>query len=190
VAEFNPYLAPDADQRPSTPTGMWREGDFLVGPSPVVLPYRCFLCNADADGAQGRRYRKTMSYAPGYLLILVNLFVLLIVYLFVRKQAKVECSLCDTCIRKRRWRTIGAWCSLLAILAGIAGGIVIDPAFMGLSLLGLVSALVFLMLASFPLRPKGYRKPDFLFKGVCHDMLSDIDEADRQAAEAEDPASP
>ena len=184
MPEFNPYAAPEEQRRGIPGADLWREGIFLVGTSPMALPHRCFLCNADAEGMQGRRYRKTMYYVSPWicLLLLIHLIVLVIVYLAIRKPIKVECSLCDACIRKRRWRSWGLWASLLAVVAGIAAGIKWHPGFSAIALVGLISLLVFMVLASYPLRVKRYRKPEFLLKGAGDGFLSEIDAAAARTA--------
>src|SRR5687768_1205610 len=80
----------------------WRQGDQLVTPREVDLGDACVKCGAPAGGW---RWRKTLYWiSPVFILVIfvpLGLLILLILYLVLRKSAKVSAALCPV-HRKRR----------------------------------------------------------------------------------------
>ena len=73
---------------------VWRHKNRLVKPLDGPLPDCCAKCGASASG---RPLKRTAWYCTPwvYLLLLINLLVVLIVYLVLRKRVNLEIPLCE-----------------------------------------------------------------------------------------------
>ena len=80
----------------------WRRGSELVTPREVDLGDACVKCGAPTDGW---RWRKTLYWiSPVFILVIfvpLGLLILLILYLVLRKSAKVSAGLCPAHRRRR-----------------------------------------------------------------------------------------
>jgi len=104
----------------------WRQGNQLVAPREVDLGDACVKCGAPA---QGFRWRKTMYWiSPVWILMIFvpfGLLILLILYLVLRKTAKVAAGLCPA---HRKRRTTGVTVTTLLGIRGVGafiGGLMI-----------------------------------------------------------------
>jgi len=117
----NPYAPPQSElsskeRHLERPDEGWRDGKVLVARKGAELPDRCLKCNAPADGY---RFSRTLSWVrPAWLLLfLISPLLLVLVYLIVRRRAKVTVGLCE---HHRRIRTRAIARGWLTALAGIA----------------------------------------------------------------------
>jgi hypothetical protein len=125
--DFNPYAAPEtsispapiADDSRSTGQGVWRSGETLVMLKTALLPHRCVKCNATA-----RRLldRSLTWYHPAYLWLLLLGFIpgailLLLLVLFIQRDAKIQVPLCMEHWSSRRQANLR---SVIGIIIGIA----------------------------------------------------------------------
>lgn len=101
--------------------GIWRSGRKLVTRSETTFPDRCIKCNAPANGFRLRRVLYWM-HPLWLLLILINVLILLIVYLIIRKKAILHIGVCETHQVRRKRGLIVGWSSFLAGLALIIYG--------------------------------------------------------------------
>ena len=161
--------------------GVWREGRRLVTTTKAVLPRRCVKCNQEADGKY--RQRKFYWYPQWVLLlILINILVLAIVALILRKSASVTFGLCRQHQRRRVRLMIATW---LLSLAGIAS-FIIGPLvgseqrqdwMIGAGLVGglllIIAAIVTGSLAK-PMVPTKIDKLHAWFKGCGPDFLNEF----------------
>jgi hypothetical protein len=154
----NPYAAPRASLSfPGPPPGpqtifqggVWRSGDILVVGKGYQLPGRCVVCNRETS----LRWQKTFSWAPRWvrLLILVQVFIYLIVYLSVRKQANLAVPLCQEHEDKRKRDTTLSWVLVLGGLLLMFGCIVFSDnsnLLLAVLFLGLISLIVGVVLSA------------------------------------------
>jgi hypothetical protein len=105
----------------------WRQGDQLVATRDADLGDACVKCGAPSEGWRWNKTHYWMSPAF-FLLIFVpfGLLILLIVYLIVRKSAKVSAGLCPA-HRKRRLN--GLMITTLLVVFGfvaLIGGLIVS----------------------------------------------------------------
>jgi hypothetical protein len=100
----------------------WRRGNQVVATRDAELGDACVKCGAPAEGW---RWNKTVYWiSPAFLLLFFlpfGLIILLIVYLIVRKSAKVSAGLCPA-HRSRRMK--GILITTVLALAGAVGLVV------------------------------------------------------------------
>ncbi|HEY0009237.1 MAG TPA: hypothetical protein VGB55_10975 [Tepidisphaeraceae bacterium] len=128
----------------------WAEGKILVTRVQCELPYRCVRCNAPATWSAWRKY----YYYPQWvlLLLLVNILVMAIVALCVRKKADVRLCLCETHLGQRTNRIRAAWgVFAVALVGGIVSILALSTAFgqsnESLGAVGLVIVILMMLVA-------------------------------------------
>ena len=177
----NPYAPPASDVNERKPSNhsaskLLVDCDWLVVRTGAILPERCVICNADTSDS-GKRYEKKLSYVSPfiYILLLVNILILLIVYLVIRKPVSISYSICDYHRMKKHkfgWLSLGA--AALAVTAFFCGGIY-DFAFLFLiGFILVVTALIYLVLAINGLRPRKHDNGEFWIKGCGPAFLDSI----------------
>ncbi|HJZ85540.1 MAG TPA: hypothetical protein VKN99_10235 [Polyangia bacterium] len=191
---LNPYAPPQTDVE--APPSAGRAGGFLaqrLGADLVVeknapLPPICVKCARRDDLT---RRAKTFIWTPPwvYILIFVNLLVLIIVALIVRKRGALALPLCRLC--NARWRNGQIWAglSVLGLIALIVGGIVLgaglkEPWLMAAGLFAGVMAAVFINILVVRPRLLRAKKVDdrlITLTGLHPDAVSAIVEAARGA---------
>ncbi|HUB68683.1 MAG TPA: GYF domain-containing protein [Candidatus Methylacidiphilales bacterium] len=103
----------------------WYDGKRLVVCDGTYLPQRCLKCNSEST--QPPLKRKVMWHSPAYyLLILINIFLYLIVAIFVRKRATIHVYLCERHRQRRLYFIIGTWAGLALGIALAFAGIVVS----------------------------------------------------------------
>lgn len=117
---LSPYATPPAYgvamAGPPMGTGVWRENDSLVMFKQATLPDRCFKCN---EPAYGRRLNRQLWYIhPALYILAISPVIFLIVYMIVRKGARVDVGICE--MHDRRRRTLGFVGGALLILSIVA----------------------------------------------------------------------
>lgn len=138
-------------------SGLRQVGNELVVPQGAALPPYCVKCGQPAT----QWVKKNFSWHAPWVLVLVllNLLIYLIVALAISKRQKLDVPLCDAHYRKRRTQLLAGWGLLIgAIPAGMIVGSTGGDDMAGLGfLLGfamVIASLVFLAIASRPLKPK------------------------------------
>lgn len=175
---FNPYEAPqsafaDTSTESDDRHGPWRDGPDLVALRDTHLPGRCVKCNAPGHA----RLKKTYYWHSAWwlLLVLFNLLIYAIVAMIVRKNCRLEASLCEHHAR-RRSRLIGAaFACLGAFVLALFFGIAHDSgpllALAGAAALG---AIVVGMIASRTLYPKRIGERYARFGGAGNAFLGGL----------------
>jgi hypothetical protein len=144
--DYNPYAPPRAalDAPPagviSDGVNVWRQDDRVVlHKVGGVLPDRCVMCNAPA---QGYRLRKTFYWHPPeyYLAIFLGVGVYVILALVTRKSARIELGLCPPHRARRRNGLILAWGGFLGAFVLMFVGASDDV--LGLMIAGFIGLLV------------------------------------------------
>ncbi len=191
---LNPYAPPRTDVE--APPSAGRAGGFLaqrVGADLLIeknapLPPICVKCTRKDDLT---RRAKTFIWTPPwvYILIFVNLIVLIIVALIVRKKGALDLPLCRRC--NARWRNGQIWAglSVLALIALIVVGIMLgaglnEPWLIAAGLFAGVMAAVFINILVVRPRVLRAKKIDdrlITLTGVHPDAMSAIVEAARGA---------
>jgi len=174
----NPYSAPAVEvtslDAPSGDTDLQILGLRAFGATPVHFPASCCVrCGSDEPG--GKRVKKKLAWCSPWvaLLLLINVLVLLIVYLFVRKVVNVEYYLCPKCWTALKRRvTVNAllWTGFLAM---VIAAVVMESAELGLACIpAFFVALIFgAALGRYPIRVAGYDKPLFELKGFSGEFV-------------------
>lgn len=169
TATISYYVPPSV-----TPDAVQRQGDVLIVIPGASLPDRCVKCNADADGY---RYNKKYTYYPQILLLLflLNVIIMLIVYVFVKKSMRLEMGLC---LRHRAARSRAVRLSAGLLLLGIAmivgGGVSKSALIIIVGILALLSALIYSNFAVPVLRPKKITKQLGYFRGAGPAFLNSL----------------
>ncbi len=149
----NPYATPQADLLhpvASSDDGPWRDTKFMVvrclpsGTAPA-LPHRCVKCNE--PGVPGKP--KTFSWmSPAFILIIFvpfGLFILIALYLALRKKLTLAPVFCDHHLRRRKLALlIGGIGSALSLAMIVYGGTALESGGMifGLGWLFLIGSLI------------------------------------------------
>jgi hypothetical protein len=113
----NPYAPPKSeslnrDRHLDYPDPAWCDGNTLVARKGAELPDRCIKCNAPAGGF---RFKRNLSWhSPGWYIFLISPLIYIIVYLLVRRGAKITVGLCPSHRKKRAWAIALSWLSGLA----------------------------------------------------------------------------
>ncbi len=157
-------------------SGFYVDGKYLVARSEVELPGRCVKTNEPVDG---KAITKTLSWAnPAVsLLVLVNVIVLIIVYMIVRKQCRITFYLSPAVRRRIGIRVL---IPLLVMLGGI-GAIVVGiqlsealPVVVGIAVT-LISMITAAMLAR-PLVIAKAKDGRFWIKGCGREFLASLEQ--------------
>lgn len=158
------------------PGQVGRFGNTIVGKvGHGDLPDRCIYCNR--PGA--KRYNKALYYHPPwlFLLLFINIIVLAVVAIIVRKKLEVSFSLCEAHISQhftQKMITTGIILSGLVILVGSLG----SDTYWGIPI-GVVVLLVGAIYAAVKvplLQPKKITKTDFQLKGARAPFLDSLPE--------------
>ena len=152
------------------------EGNLLVVRDGTVLPPRCIKTNAPVAEAP---VKKTLYWATPalFLLILINILVLLIVYLIVRKKCQVQYYISPE-VKKSQWIKLSAAAgTLIAGVACIVVAIILND---GLWVLPagvlILTGLVLGITGSSTLRPVRHRDGEFWLKGCGPAFLASVAE--------------
>ncbi|MGY8771278.1 MAG: hypothetical protein ACKVH8_22925 [Pirellulales bacterium] len=164
----NPYASPADPISMMAASGEFNLiGQRIVGPSPIVLPEICVRCGENAE--HGKRYKKKITWSPSwvYLLILINLIVLVIVNMIVKKTAKVEYSLCEPCAGTRWMKLMIAWMAWGLLVVCLCMAASLESAALGIFCFVLfIACIVASVIASAPIKAKDYQKPVFYLGGA------------------------
>lgn len=144
--DFNPYSPPTAAIEPAfgglaaeDDAKAWRDGKDLVALVDAPLPPLCVKCGKRVHGTI--KPRTFYWHSPWlFLLILINLLVLIVVSLMVRKKSSHPAALCEAHASSRMKIILGAWgIALAAPFVGVAMSGLGDPG-------GLVGILVMVLM--------------------------------------------
>ena len=169
----------------SAADGPWRDGNQLITTRQMVLPDRCVKCNASAEGY---KLKKTIYWQhPAYIaLLLINVLVMAVVILCVRKSAKLEIGLCPKHRKKRSRAIIMVWLIDAVGLGLLAGGIVysvytqrqsqknIVAIMIAVSIVLLVASIIYGLVAVRVLAPKKIDKQFGRFTGAGPEFLASL----------------
>lgn len=171
----SPYATPPAYgvamAGPPAGTGVWRENDSLVMFKQAQLPDRCFKCNAPA---YGRRLNRQLWYIhPALYILAISPVIFLIVYMIVRKGARVDIGICETHDQRRRMLAVVGGALLILSIVAIVMAIAFETpaAFAGGLLLFLVGLVVVIVGQRFVLPSKIDNEYVWL-KGMSPDYLA------------------
>lgn len=176
---FNPYEAPQSAFADSAVAesddrrGPWRDGPDLIAVRDSHLPGRCVKCNAPGE----TRLKKTYYWHSAWwlLLVLFNLLIYAIVAMIVRKNCRLEASLCAQHAKRRSRLIVAAFCCLggfaLALFFGIAHNS--GPLF-ALAVAALLGSIVTAMIASRTLYPKRIGERYARFGGAAQEFLATL----------------
>jgi len=133
----------DFDENPYAPPGVepvddvghakdgveaWRDGKLMVVRKGAFMPWRCLKCGVPTT-LDSDLFSRTLSWHRPiwFLLLLVSWIIFLLVYFFVRWQARITVGLCH---RHRAQRTrailLGWLVSLVGIGTAIAGAMLLE----------------------------------------------------------------
>ena len=124
----NPYSAPQTDIANSSPKAggtIHQEDGLLVVPIGTELPDICLISGRRSSG---RYFDKKLTWSPPwvFIFILVNLLILLIVYLIVRKQGRLKYYLDQEVVTRMRNHTIFSWVAFPSLIAAIVVGTILE----------------------------------------------------------------
>lgn len=156
---------------------------LIVGPTFIVLPARCVVCN----GEQYKRLEKTLWWhSPAwFFLVLVSIWIYVIVALCIRKRGIVHYGECMEHNRKRRrFAMLSFLIAIGGIVAAIVIGVmasdrVIDQDFLPLGIIaGILIVLGAIILGAIkggaPIKPKFIDKTTMRLKGAGQPFLSSL----------------
>jgi hypothetical protein len=124
----------------------WRDGKKVVTYDQSSLPARCYKCNhAVAEPPMKRK----LDWHPAayYLLIFLNLFIYVIVAIFVRKRASVDVYLCAQHARRRKNFIIGGWSGAAVAIPLIIGAMAANNSWLMLVGIAVLSVAIIAGLA-------------------------------------------
>lgn len=175
------FYSPPSSSVTDTPEPGSTDFDVLSGDilaySPLALPADiCVGCGSHEK--RGKHYEKKIYYVPQWtlLLILINVIIMFIVHLIVRKRLDVTYYLCPQCLqkRKRRLLLIGA-VGLLCIIGGVMAAMSNAPGIFLLGLVGFIVALIALVyFANPPIRARKHNDGLFTVKGASPGFLDEV----------------
>lgn len=186
--EFNPYQSPAVEAEIiSSPYeagafsghGIWRKNDKLIMNKSAQLPNICVKTNRPAE----RRVKKTLSWHPPalILLILVGVLVYVIVALVMTKKAKIEIPVTNQWMAIRRKRILNSVGVLLlgivlfvaavfAIASELPDGVIVT---LFISSIGLgIAGLIAWVMAARILWPSRITDTHVHLSGVHRDLLA------------------
>ena len=174
----NPYAPPvEASAPPAIPSDVFyfRDGDYLVIRDGAELPNVCLRTNEPAGEGSWRK-KRTMTWNPPwvFILILVNILVLILVALLTQKKAKMTYSLSAasraSIVKKRGI----AFVLLLATVGLFYVGFTQLGDLVGVGMLGgilcLIASLIFFAIAD-PIKVVKFRDGWFRIKGCSKEFL-------------------
>ena len=169
-SELNPYQAPTAPilSGPgiADSTEAWRDGNLLVTRRKATLPPYCVKCAAPLDRPLKK---KRMEWAPPwiYLLLLLNILILLVVYLIVRKSGELHMGLCAYHRKRRALWILTAWAIALLSLGSIPIAITTELAAWLIAIpVGIIAAAIIGTTGGRTLSPKKIDEHTMVFKGA------------------------
>jgi hypothetical protein len=182
----NPY-APPTQIAPLTMTmnptqDCYRYENMLAVRDGTVLPHVCPKTN-QATGSDDWRKQLKITWTPQwvFLLILINVLVVLIVALCVRKRGNITYSMSKTARKKVAISRISGFSLLaLAIVSGSTGFILDNEDYM---IAGVLIAILLLLISLFAfsahgmLRPQKFKDGWFLIKGCDPGFLARFPDA-------------
>jgi hypothetical protein len=174
----NPFQAPnisDASSSAANADEYYVNGNNLVVRSGVVLPKKCVFCNKE-QGALGKRISAKLYYVSPliYLLLLVNLLILILIYMLIRKRLDVTYSICGEHKKRKNYLNVATFAALvLTIGAFMAAGVTHTPALSFFGILCLLAFLVLLIKVSKGLTPKKHENGQFWLGGCGPEFLQE-----------------
>ena len=139
----------------------------------ALLPDRCVKCNAPVGG---RRLRRQLWYINPILYILaISPIIFLVVYLIVRKGAKVDVGVCEAHMQQRRTMLAVGWCVfVLAILSFPFAAVIESPWPALLGFLMLIGSIVPLSIGNKFVTPARIDDHYVWLKGACREYLASL----------------
>lgn len=149
----------------------------LHATSPVILPSTlCLTCGSHDEGAE--KYEKKIYYAPKWILltIFLNVFILIILHLVLRKKLEATYSLCRNCVAERSKRVwIATGVTVAALLGTILSGYLDSMPIFTLSGVTFVVALIATFYFANPsLRAVGHSQGTFTLKGASDEFIAEL----------------
>lgn len=154
-------------------------GGEIYAHTPLDLPTDiCLKCGSRETG--GTVYDKKVYYIPRWtaLLILLNVLLMAIVQMIVRKRIDVTFYRCPECVQKRKRRIMLSVGGLVAAIAGFAGGIAADNgAIIMVGAIGIVVGIIAVAIfARAALRAKAYEDGRFTLTGAADEFCRRVTE--------------
>ncbi len=159
---------------------VWRFKRQMVKALDSPLPDCCARCGAPPTG---KPLKRTAWWCPSwvYVLILINLIVVLIVYLVLRKRVDLEMPLCDLHRARRRNLLLACWGTALASIGGIVAAIASDhPEYIIIPILLMIVAAIAGSMISPVLTPAKVKDGYVWLNGVKRDYLQTLPEWDHR----------
>lgn len=155
-------------------SGIRADGKFLVIRTDAILPKRCIKTNQPVDDPPVTR---KLYWAPPWIiaLILINLLVVLIVYMVMRKECRITYYI-NKQHKNRRLINLAIGCGLFVFgVVGFFGGIVFESGLFALgSALIWLASIVFLVIVGKVISVTKYKDDEFWIKGVCQEYLDEV----------------
>jgi hypothetical protein len=145
--------------------------------SPLLLPADlCVKCGSH-DPA-GKTYEKKVYYVSKWLVlaIFLNLLIMLILYMILRKKLEVLYHLCPECLQLRKKRILLSVAGLGGALLGFGFGISLPsmPLLLISGIAAFASLIALIIFANPPLRARAYSSGLFTVKGASPEFLDQI----------------
>ncbi len=123
----NPYKAPDSNLLPENDSLLKRKKGYIIFEPETTWPNRCYKCNAPTD----HKKEVKLSYCTPWiaLLIFIHIFIMIIVYLFVKKTFRIELPICDKHLKRRQYVITAQVITFLMIMGSIAIAVTINQGF-------------------------------------------------------------
>jgi hypothetical protein len=155
------------------PAGVWADGATLLMHKQAQLPHRCVRCNSAADV---RRLNRQLWYIhPALYALVISPLIFLIVYLIVRKGARIDVPVCEAHVQRRRNLMTVAGCLMaLGILGFVAAAYLSSGIPFVLGLLVLLASLVVLVVGSRHVTPAKIDEQYVWLKGVSPEFLASL----------------
>jgi len=181
--ETNPYATPASAEAMAIPDPSimaFREGRLLVVRDGAILPEVCIVTNQPTTAGDWRK-RVLLTWTPSWVIItiLVNVLVLLILALVLRKKAWVTYSLTRITRARIVRKQLAGWLLILVSLL-LFGSVFTSKGSTDLVLAAVFGAIVLLLVAviiisrASPLRAVKHRNGWLLVKGCSTEFLDTL----------------
>lgn len=158
----------------ATKSGIRADGKFLVIKTDAILPKRCIKTNQPVDDPPVTR---KLYWAPPwvFVLILVNLIVLLIVYMIVRKECRVTYYISREQKNRRRIKLAAGWGVFVLSIITFGVGVGNEwPILAVASALAWLASIIALIMFANVIAPTKHKDGEFWIKGVCQEYLDEV----------------
>lgn len=152
----------------------WRDGKHAVTYNQKTLPARCYKCNHPVAEPPIKRklYWHPVAY---YVFLFLNLFIYVIIAMFVRKRAEIEVYVCSHHRQRRKYFIIGGWCGAFLGFTMIMVGVTNDASWLtGLGFLGFLGAIVAAMIGASLISAARIKGDTVWLRGAGQEFLASL----------------